>query len=81
MVAVSTYIKIVGKANQTNQSDVVTKANMHTLLDYIQKVFPNNSEVLELFRFTNEEKEVEHYIKSTSREATLLVYYLMHNSG
>lgn len=81
VVAVSTYIRIMGKPNQTNQSDVITKANMHTLLDYVQKVFPNSSEVLELFRFTNEDKQVEYYIKSTSREANLLIYYLMHNNG
>lgn len=54
VVAVTTYIKILSK---TNQSEIYPKANLHTLFGYVQKIFSKNMEIIELFRFINEEGE------------------------
>lgn len=35
VVAVSTYIKILSKTNQTHQAEAISKANLHTLLAYV----------------------------------------------
>jgi len=77
VIAVTTYIRLATRA----RAAYLPKVNLNNLLGYVNKMFPNRAETIELFSFENENREQEQYIKSTTKESTLLIYYVLHEGG